>query len=125
MNGPSAIRSTYPYRSEPRWSRSERVIARKVFDAALKRELQEVMHETKQKANQIQEPGEVWELERYLNQRRKEIDGKYDFRSSRLIEVLGRLLYERRITDQELQGLQEDKLKAICSCAKFLSENAA
>ena len=67
------------------------------------------MQETKRRATQIKEPGDLWELERYLTQRRKEIDGKYDFRSSRLTRVFGRLLFERRLTDGELRGLSEDK----------------
>jgi len=50
------------------------------------------MQETKRRATQIKEPGDLWELERYLTQRRKEIDGKYDFRSSRLTRVFGRTL---------------------------------
>ena len=100
MNSPSAIPNTYPYQNEPVWSRSEKAIARKVFDAALKRELQDVMQETKQMANQIKEPADVWELERYLTERRKDIDRKYDFRSSRLTRVFGMLLCERRITEE-------------------------
>jgi hypothetical protein len=67
----------------------------------------------------------MWELERYLTQRRKDIDRKYDFRSSRLTHVLARLLSERRVSDEELRGLREDKMKAIRSCAKLLSEDAA
>ncbi len=62
-----------------------------------------------QKANQIKEPAEVWELERYLTQRRKDIDRKYDFRSSRLTRVFGTLLCERRINEEELHGLREDE----------------
>lgn len=76
------------------WSRSEKAIARRLFHAALKRELQDVMQETKQKANQIKEPANLWGLERYLTQRRKEIDRKYDFRASQLTRVFGTLLYE-------------------------------
>jgi hypothetical protein len=107
------------------WSRSEKAIARRLFDAALKRELQDALQETKQKANQIKEPTNLWELERYLTQRRKEIDRKYDFRASQLIRVFGMLLYEGRVTEEELRGLREDKLKAIRSCAKILADDAA
>ena len=121
----AATSGTYPYPNEPTWSRSEKTIARAVFDAALKQELLEVMQEAKQKANQIKEPADVWELEHYLTQRRKDIDHKYDFRSSRLTPVLGRLLSERRISEQELRGVREDKMKAIRSCAEVLSEDAA
>ncbi len=51
----------------------------------------------------------MWELERYLTQRRKDIDRKYDFRSSRLTRVFGTLLCERRINEEELHGLREDE----------------
>jgi hypothetical protein len=122
---PPATPGTYPYPNETTWSRSEKAIARKVFDAALKRELREVMQEAKQKANQIKEPADVWELERYLTRRRKGIDRKYEFRSSRLTQVFGRLLWERRIREEELGGLGEDKMKAIRSGAEVLSEDAA
>ena len=121
---PPATQGTYPYPNEPTWSRSEKAIARTVFDAALKRELQEVMQETKQRANQIKEPADVWDLERYLTQQRKDIDSKYDFRSSRLTRVFGRLLYESRLIEEELRGLGEDKLKLIHSFAKFLTDQA-
>lgn len=87
-----------PYPNEPIWSRLEKVLARKVFDAALNRELQDIMQETKQIANQIKEPADVWELERHLTEHRKDIDRRYDFRSSRLARVFGMLLCECRIT---------------------------
>ena len=125
MSDPSATQIRYPYQNEPTWSRSERAIARRVFDAALKRELREVMQEAQRMANQISEPADLWDLERYLTQRRKDIDCKYEFRSSRLTRVFGRLLCERRVSEDELRGLGEDKLRVIRSCAKVLSEDAA
>jgi Photoprotection regulator fluorescence recovery protein len=87
---PPATQGTYPYPNEPTWSRSEKAIARRLFDAALKRELQEAMQKAKQMANQISKPADLWDLERYLTQRRKDINSKYDFRSSRLTSVFGR-----------------------------------
>jgi hypothetical protein len=102
---------TYPYPNEPTRSRSEKAIARKAFDAALKRELQEVMRRAKQMANEIKEPADVWALENYLTRRRKEIDSKYDFHPSRLMGVFGKLLYERRVTEDELLVFQRAKTK--------------
>jgi Photoprotection regulator fluorescence recovery protein len=125
MSSPSATPNTYPYQNEPTWSKSEKAIARTAFDAALKREIQDVMHKTKQMANQIKEPADVWELEHYLTERREEINRKYDYRYSQLRHVFGRLLYEGRVSEEELRGLQEDKLKSIRSVAKFLAEDAA
>jgi hypothetical protein len=74
-------------------------------------------------ANKIKEPADVWHLERYLTQRRKDIDRKYDFRSSRLTRMLGMPLCESRITAEELRALGDDKMKAIRSCAEVLSED--
>ena len=125
MTSPSATPDRYPYRNEPIWSRSEKALARTAFDAALGRELHEVIQEAKKMASQIQQSSDLWDLEHYLTQRRKEINRKYGFRGSRLIDVLGRLLYEKRLREDELRGLREDKLKSIHSLAKFLAEDAA
>jgi hypothetical protein len=84
-----------------------------------------VIQEAKRMANQIQQSSDLWDLEHYLTQRRKEIDRKYDYRSSQLTQVFGRLLYEKRLRQEELRGLREDKLKPIRSFAKFLAEDAA
>ena len=123
MTSPSARPNQY--QNEPIWSRSEKAIARKAFDAALKRELHEIMQEAKQKAKEMREPADVWELERYLTQRRKDIDRKYDFRNSRLKDVLGRLLYENRLVEEDLRGLSANKVEQIRSFAQFLAEDVA
>jgi len=107
------------------WSRSEKTVARRAFDAVLKRELQEVMQEAKQMASRIKEASDLWELEKYLTRRRKEIDRKYDSESSHLTQVFGRLLHEGRLAEEELRGLREDKLASIRSFAKFLAEGTA
>jgi len=125
MTNPPATQVSYPYQNQPIWSRSEKVIARTAFDAALGRELHEVIQEAKRMASQIQQSSDLWDLEHYLTQRRKEIDRKYDYRYSQLTHVFGRLLYEMRLCEDELRGLGEDKLKPIRSFAKFLAEDAA
>src|SRR3981189_1108866 len=95
MTSPSATQDSYPYQNEPIWSRSEKAIAPKAFDAALAQELHEVSQEAKRMANEIQKASDLWDLEHHLTQRRKEIDRKYDFRGSRLPDGLGGLLYEK------------------------------
>jgi hypothetical protein len=76
-------------------------------------------------ADEIQQSSDLWDLEHYLTQRRKEIDRKYDYRYSQLTQVFGRLVHEGRLKEQELRGLEEDKLKSIRSIAKFLAEDRA
>ena len=125
MTSPSAIQHRYPYQNEPIWSRPEKTIARKAFDAALGRELHEVIQEAKKMASQIQKASDLWDLEHYLTERRKEIDRKYDSRGSRLKDVLGRLLYENRLGEEDLRGLREEKMKSIRSFSQFLRDEAA
>src|SRR5260370_34639609 len=125
MTSPSAKLNRYPYQIDPNWSRSEKALARKAFDAAMGRELHEVVQEAKKMASQIQQPSDLWDLEYYLTERRKEINRKYDYRYSQLTHVFGRLLYEKRLREEELRGLREDKLKPIYSFSKFLAEDAA
>ena len=125
MSSPSATQHSYPYQNEPIWSRSEKLIARTAFDAALGRELHEVIQEAKKMAGQIQQSSDLWDLEHYLTERRKEIDRKYDYRYSRLTHVFGKLLHEKRLREEELRGLREDKLNSIRSVAQFLAKYAA
>jgi hypothetical protein len=67
-------------------------------------------------------PSELWDLEEHLTRRRKEINCKYDSRGSRLTHVLGKLLYEGRVEEEQLRGLSQHQLNAIRSYKDFLSE---
>lgn len=95
------------------WTDREKKIARRVFDAALQRELAEVVAEFKSRAVSAKEPEDMWSVAEYLEQARREIDTKYDYRYSQLDLVFGRLLREKRIEEPELQGLSEVKLAYI------------
>ena len=125
MSIPPATQDRNPHRNRPMWSKKEKAIARTAFDAALNRELQEVIEKTKQMANAIGQAADLWDLEKFLTRRRKEIDRKYEFRESRRIDVLGRLLYENRLAERDLDGLSADKVESIRSFAKFLQDDAA
>jgi Photoprotection regulator fluorescence recovery protein len=122
MTRSSATQDSDSYQNEPVWSKSEKAIARKAFDAALKQELHEVIQQAKQMASRIQEPSDLWDLENYLTERRERIDRKYDYRYSQLTLVFGRLLRENRIGEEELRGLREDKLESIYSYARFFAK---
>ena len=89
MTSPSATPDRYPYQNEPSWSRSEKALARKAFDAALGRELHEVIQQAKKMASQIQQSSDLWDLEHYLTERRKEINHKYYYRYSQFTHVFG------------------------------------
>ena len=96
-----------------KWSREEKFVARRVFDDALDRELQELIRKTKELANKIEEPSQLWDLEYYLQQRGKEISQKYDYRYSKLPMIFGLLIREGKLKEQDLNGIGEDKLAHI------------
>lgn len=105
--------------NDVKWSQAEKKLARRVFEAALDRELAAVMAEFKQRAARASGPQEMWDVEDYLSAARREIDSKYDYRYSQLSLVFGRLLREGRIDEDELNGLSEDKLAHIRLIANF------
>lgn len=98
---------------ELNWSHEEKVVARRAFELALQHELRLVIAEAKKRAQRIQQPSDLWDLERYLTRRRTEIDREFDYRYSVLISVFGELIRQGRLTEQDLQGLSKDKLDAI------------
>ena len=95
------------------WSPAEKATARKAFNLALRRELDAVIQETKDRAGRIEKPEDLWDLEQFLTQHRREIDNKYDYRYSVLQLVFARLIYEGRLSTSDLHGLGEDKLDSI------------
>ncbi len=48
------------------WSAAEKKIARRVFDTALQRELDELIHKVKEMARDIKDASDVWRMESYL-----------------------------------------------------------
>ena len=85
-----------------------KALARKAFEAALGRELHEILQEAKKMASQIQQSSDLWDLEHYLTQRRKEIERKYDYRpSSRLIYEDGIALPGRKNRHVFIDPLRE------------------
>jgi hypothetical protein len=61
---------------ELKWSHAEKTVARRAFDLALGKELEALLQEAKGRAARIEEPSELWDLESWLTERRREIDPK-------------------------------------------------
>ena len=107
-----------PFR-EWRWSPTEKAAAHKAFDAALSRELEALVREVKNRVARIGEASELWELERWLAERRRDLERTFDFRYSVLPIVFADLLRAGRLTEEELSGLAPDKLHAIRHMVRF------
>ena len=104
------------------WTPAEKRIARRVYDAALDRELAQVMAEFKRRAAAATEPQDMWAIEKYLARAGRDIDAKYDYRYSVLEFVFARLLREGRIEDSDLQGLADNRLERIRHVATLLGQ---
>jgi hypothetical protein len=95
------------------WTDAEKKLSRRAFEVTLQAELAEVLQDFKARAAAAQTPEDMWPVEHFLNQRRRELDAKYDYRYSQLVSVFGRLIREGRLTEGQLEGLSQDKLEFI------------
>ncbi len=95
------------------WSATEKKIARKAFDSAIRAELHAFILEFKAKASSVQEVESVWTIRDWMDKRQHEIDIDFDYRYSQLIRVFARLIRSGKLSLADLNGLSEDKLKEI------------
>ena len=103
------------------WSKTEKTIARQVFDRAYQEECAELLAKVRQMAAAAQGPEDLWAISDFLDSERRQVAEKYDYRYSQLIIVFSRLVREGRLTLDDLAGLREDKLEKIDGIANFNS----
>jgi hypothetical protein len=96
-----------------RWSASEKQIARSAYERALGSALAKLMTEFKARAAAVATPADMWAVEDYLRQARRELDEIFDYRYSQLPLVFARAIREGHLDEAELSGLSEEKLEAI------------
>lgn len=71
------------------------------------------MQKAKKMAADIAKPSALWDLEDYLTKSRRAIDAKYEYRYSQLPLLFGRLFQAGRVREDDLGGLNEDKLQYV------------
>jgi hypothetical protein len=96
-----------------KWSASEKKIARGAYEDALESMLAKLVTEFKAKAAAATTPSDMWAVEDYLRQERRELDEIFDYRYSRLPLVFARLIREGHLDLARLNGLSEEKLEMI------------
>ncbi len=96
-----------------KWSVREKKIARAAYDKAYKREMQRIQEAVYEMVKNFREENDAWRLHDYLTRKRREVDAKYDYRYSILIFVFARLFREGLISDEDLEGLSQDKVEII------------
>ena len=100
-----------------KWSATERKVARKAFDSAFQKECSQVLSNVKKMAMDASKPPDLWDILRYLEERLKEVERKYDYRYGVLPYLFARLLNEGWISLEDIAGLGEDKIEHIRTMA--------
>jgi hypothetical protein len=95
------------------WSPAEKKIARAAFDAALAREKAAARRSVEALLQQSDDSDQIWEIYRFLDTKRRDLDEKYDYRYSVLTRVFRRLVNEGWLRPADLSGLGTDKLALI------------
>lgn len=95
------------------WSPAEKKIARRAFDKALQVKFAQVMAGLKAKAAAAAAPADIWAIEDYLRDKRREIDAMFDYRYSQLLLVFAILIRQGLLDERDLDGLSEAKLAVI------------
>ena len=108
-----------------KWSPSEKKIARKAYDVALNAALAKILAEFKRRAAAATTPSEMWDVEEYLREQRREINEIFDYRYSRLFFVFPRLILEGHMEESLLDGLSEEKREFIRSSVEHAREHDA
>jgi len=104
-----------------KWSASEKKVARGAFDGALAAAIARVMTELKRRTSSAESASDLWAIEDYLREARKEIGQMFDYRYSQLPFVFAWAIHEGHMNEESLAGLSEDKLQAIRSLAGSLA----
>ena len=102
---------------ENKWTKSQKVQARRLFDLALSREYDMLISTIN--SMEIKTPDDVWELYEMLRKKRKEINSKYDYRYSQLILVFAQLVRGGYLSIEELEVIGEEKQKRIENIVSF------
>jgi len=102
---------------ELKWTQAEKKAARGLFDVALEREMTDYIARFKASAAAIETPDALWSLLREAEQKRRELDERYDFRYSVLVFVFAGLLRRGLIGEAELASLGERKARVIAELA--------
>ena len=102
-----------------KWSDSEKKLAHRVYEEARLSELAETLSGFKARAAALASVDDMWLLEEFLRNRRRDLDEKYQYRYSQLPWLFARLVREQRVTPDQLVGLSEEKRSEILRLASL------
>jgi hypothetical protein len=103
------------------WSPAEKKTAHKAFKTAYERECRAISAKLKEMMAGDSDPNYIWRVHDYLSEQRRDVDRKYDYRYSVLIQVFARLFDEGWLSEDDLSGLSPDKIQKIRVIASLIS----
>jgi hypothetical protein len=102
------------------WTSQERTITKAALKTAYQRETADIVKLVREKASEVSEIDDLWQLNDFLSARRFDLDGKYDDRDEEMLFVLAKLMKEGWLTVDDLSGLSEEKLTKMKALARIL-----
>lgn len=102
------------------WSVQEKAIAKAALETAYKRETASLVELVREKASEVAQVNDLWQLNDFLSARRFDLDGKYDDRDEEILFVLAKLLKEGWLTSEDLAGLEAAKLTKVKALVHIL-----
>jgi Photoprotection regulator fluorescence recovery protein len=105
--------------NETMWSAAEHAIAQSAFQLAYTREIDALLLDVRQQCTSIDDLAQIWRLNDFLNSKRHEIEGKYDYREPALVFVFATLLHDGWLSMDDLMGLDILKLNKISAISNM------
>jgi hypothetical protein len=94
-------------------SAAEKAVARNAFDRALNKDLQDLVREVKEMASRRSRDLRAVERRKLVAERRRELDGKYDYHYSVLPSASAALVKQELISEKDLHGLSAERSDLI------------
>ena len=101
------------------WTGAEQELTRRVFDRALKREIQALIETLRSRSTALREREDIWQLHDFLSIQRHAIEGRLEFQIAGLLFVLADFVRDGLISLDELDGLSADKLAKVSAMARM------
>lgn len=103
------------------WTAAEESLLKELTDLAYQREIADIIEILKAQVNRIDSEKKLWELYNQLQFQKLELEKKYKKTSNRMM-MLGKLLAEKRILQDEILGFSPARRQTIKQYASLWTE---
>ncbi len=101
------------------WTVEEQALARRVFDQALRRQVEGLIETLRLQAAGLGGAEDVWQFHDFLSIQRHVIEGRMEFRIEGLLFVFAGFVKDGLTSLEELEGLSADKQAKIRAMSRL------